>query len=88
MVNLGRDHWNAVTWILCHLKGTPDMTICYGNQSMKLISFVDVGFVADFDKRRSTTGYVFTLAMTQLAGCQCCKLSLHYRLRRLNIFQL
>ncbi|GKV16510.1 hypothetical protein SLEP1_g27143 [Rubroshorea leprosula] len=55
----------AVKWILRYLRGTVDVGRVYdrsANPSGNVVGFVDYDFVGDLDKRRSTTGYVFTLS--------------------------
>lgn len=32
MSNLGKQHWDAVKWILRYLKGTPDFVLCFGGK--------------------------------------------------------
>ena len=66
MHNLGREHWNAAKWILRYLHGTRDTCICFERCDEGIdkfsVGYVDSDFVGDLDKRRSTTGYVFTMA--------------------------
>ena len=64
MANPGREHWRAVQWILRYLKGTADVGIQYskGADSGQLIGYADSDYGGDLDRRRSTTGYVFTLS--------------------------
>ncbi|GKV37057.1 hypothetical protein SLEP1_g45126 [Rubroshorea leprosula] len=64
MANPGKGHWEAVKWILRYLQGTIDVGLVYdrsANPSGNVVGFVDSDFAGDLDKRRSTTGYVFTL---------------------------
>ncbi|KAH9679839.1 hypothetical protein KPL71_026297 [Citrus sinensis] len=64
MGNPGREHWNAVKWLLRYMNGTANHGILYGgseNNSCQVSGFVDSDFAADLDKRRSITGYVFIL---------------------------
>lgn len=58
MENPGREHWNAVKCMLRYLRGTRDYCITFNDSS----GYVDSDFAGDLDKRRSTSGYVFTLA--------------------------
>lgn len=64
MANPGKEHWNAVKWILRYLKGTKDLGILFErkHESESVVGYVDSDFAGDLDKRRSTTGYVYTLA--------------------------
>ncbi len=68
MSNPGRGHWEAVKWILRYIKGSLDTGLLFdahSNNAKSLVGYVDADYGGDLDKRRSTTGYVFTLA----GGC-------------------
>ena len=61
----GKEHWNAVKWILRYLLGTIDVGLEFVrdmNNNHLCVGYVDSDYAGDLDKRRSTTGYVFTLA--------------------------
>ena len=45
-----------------YLRGTSDYCITYNRSSEFVCRYVDSDFAHDLDKRRSTSGYVFTLA--------------------------
>eukprot|EP00253_Pinus_taeda_P013210 PITA_13210 len=62
MENLGKEHWSAVKWVLQYLRGTSSSCITYNKSSEFVCGYVDSDFAGDLDKRRSTLGYVFTLA--------------------------
>jgi hypothetical protein len=64
MANPGKEHWNAIKWILRYLKGTKELGIMFERQhgETNIVGFVDSDYAGDLDKRRSTTGYVFTCA--------------------------
>jgi hypothetical protein len=62
MENPGKDHWATVKWVLWYLRGTSDYCITYNNGHDLVFGYVDSDFAGDLDKRRSTSGYVFTLA--------------------------
>ena len=65
MHNPGKEHWQAVRWILRYLQGTVDVGLKFERNktsSQHLVGYVDSDYAGDLDKRRSTTGYVFTLA--------------------------
>jgi hypothetical protein len=68
MHNPGKEHWNAVKWILRYLKGTSNFGLLFDKDSVKEIDimgyvegFDDSDFAGDLDKRRSISGYVFSL---------------------------
>ena len=64
MANPGKGHWEAVKWILRYLKGTSDIGLLYGRDktiSRDMVGYVDSDYAGDLDKRRSLTGYLFTL---------------------------
>ncbi|KAG8472381.1 hypothetical protein CXB51_035329 [Gossypium anomalum] len=61
MVNLGKEHWKTVQWILRYLRGTTDVCLQFGRTEDGVIGYVDADFAGDLDRRRSLTGYVFTI---------------------------
>jgi hypothetical protein len=64
MTNPGRQHWDAVEWIFRYLKATTNYGITFVRQKsdLSVVGYVNADFAKDLDERRSTTGYVFTLA--------------------------
>ena len=59
-----KDHWHAVKWLLRYLKGSSRLGLSYSKTKMEQVeirSYCDADFAADLDKRRSLTGYCFTL---------------------------
>ena len=56
--NPGKEHWNAVKWILRYLKGTYKLCLCYGNDKTILDRYTDVDMVADLDSKKSIFGYL------------------------------
>ena len=66
MSNSEKQHWEAVKWVLRYLRGTVRLGLVF--QRLKtgkprlLQSYVDADYAGDLDQRRSTTGYVFTVA--------------------------
>ncbi|KAH9766027.1 Integrase catalytic domain-containing protein [Citrus sinensis] len=62
MANPGGEHWIAVKRILRYIRGTSDVALCYGGSEFTVKGYVDSDFAGDLDKRKSTTGYVFTFA--------------------------
>ena len=63
----GKEHWNAVKWILMYLRGTSDRQLCYGGSDVILRGYVDADMAGDIDGRRSTIGYVFTVGDTTIS---------------------
>ena len=61
MSNPGNEHWKAVQWIFRYLRGTTDSCLKFGRTDQGPIGYVDSDYAADLDKRRSLTGYVFTV---------------------------
>ncbi|CAA0830164.1 cysteine-rich RLK (RECEPTOR-like protein kinase) 8 [Striga hermonthica] len=58
----------VVKWILRYLRGTKDRALVFGRGTLTLSGFVDADFAgSDHDKRRSTTGYVFTYGGTAVS---------------------
>ena len=58
MSNPGKEHWNAVKWILRYLKGTSNMCLKFGSGKPQLDGYTDSNMSADVDTNRSTSGYV------------------------------
>ena len=64
MGNPGKGHWNAVKWVLRYLQGSTVTAIMFGKTSEaspEVAGFVDSDYAADKDRRRSITGFVFTM---------------------------
>jgi len=62
MADLGKERWNVVKRIIKYIKGTSNVALCFGGSELIFNGYVDSYFVGDLYKRKSTTGYVFTLA--------------------------
>ena len=61
MANPRKQHWNAIKWILWYLQGTKNKGLVYQRTEGSIIcGYVDSDYAGDLDKRRTTTGYVFT----------------------------
>ncbi|OIS96364.1 nudix hydrolase 23, chloroplastic [Nicotiana attenuata] len=57
----GKEHCQAVKWILRHIRNTVDVGLIFEQEdSQYLVGYCDSDYAGDLDKRRSTTGYVFT----------------------------
>jgi hypothetical protein len=65
--NLGKEHWEAVKWILRYLRGTTTHALCFGGSDTFLQGYVDSDPAGDKDSRRSTTGHAFTIGGTTIS---------------------
>ena len=62
MGNPGKVHWTAVKWLLRYLKNSSDLKLVYTQgKDLQVQGYSDSDYAADLDRRRSTTGYVFTV---------------------------
>ncbi|KAL9811853.1 putative RNA-directed DNA polymerase [Arabidopsis thaliana] len=62
MGNPGKVHWTAVKWLLRYLKNSSDLKLIYTQgKDLQVQGYSDSDYAADLDRRRSTTGYVFTI---------------------------
>ncbi|GKB23452.1 retrotransposon protein, putative, ty1-copia subclass [Tanacetum coccineum] len=62
LANPGKNHWEAVKWILKYLRGTANVGLVYGTNRgnhVDVTGFVDSDYAKDPDKGRSITGYTF-----------------------------
>jgi hypothetical protein len=57
-----KDHWRAAMGVLRYLADTREYGIVFGNDGLIPEGYVDADYAGDVDTRRSTTGYVYTLA--------------------------
>lgn len=67
MSNPGREHWEAVKWLLRYLKGTSKVALCFSKKDVILEGFSDADLGGCLDTRKSTTGYIFTLGGTAVS---------------------
>ncbi|WVZ81831.1 hypothetical protein U9M48_029166 [Paspalum notatum var. saurae] len=73
MANPGKEHWKAVQWIFRYLRGTANACLQFGNSKSGLVGYVDSDYAGDLDKRRSLTGYVFTIGGCAVSWKATCK---------------
>nr|GEZ94202.1 retrotransposon protein, putative, Ty1-copia subclass [Tanacetum cinerariifolium] len=62
LANPGKNHWEAVKWILKYLRGTTNVGLIYGTNRgnhKDVTGFVDSDYAKDLNKGRSITGYAF-----------------------------
>ena len=65
MHNPGKEHWQVVKWIIRYIQKTLDVGLIFEKDDMvgqHVVGYCGSDYAGDLDKRRSTTGYVFTLA--------------------------
>lgn len=68
----GEIHWMAVKWLLKYLKGTKDLKLVYTEgEDFKIEGFSDSDYAGDLDRRRSTSGYVFTVGGNTVSWRSC-----------------
>ena len=61
MSNPGKEHWKTVQWIFRYLRGTVDSCLKFARTDQGFIGCVDSDYATDLDRRRSLTGYMFTV---------------------------
>jgi hypothetical protein len=59
--NPGKEHWKVVQWIFIYLRGSSSACLCLGKSGDGLVDYVDSDYGGDLDRRRSLSGYVFTV---------------------------
>ena len=65
MHNPGKENWQAVKQILRYIQKTLNVGLIFKKDDMvdqHVVGYCDSDYAGDLDKRKSTTGYVFTLA--------------------------
>ncbi|KAJ0726248.1 putative RNA-directed DNA polymerase [Helianthus annuus] len=67
MSNPGREHWEAVKWVLRYLKGTSKMGMRFKGKDVVLKGYTDADLGGCKDTFKSTTGYVFTAGGTAVS---------------------
>ena len=72
MGNPGKEHWEALKWILRYLKNTINKGLVFGinkhSKDLNIISgYVDSDYAGCIDTRKSLTGYVFTMFGTAIS---------------------
>jgi hypothetical protein len=64
MHNPSKNHWSAVKWIFRYLKGTSSIGSVFDRRlttADDVVGYVDSDYGGDLDRRRSLSGYIFTL---------------------------
>lgn len=62
IANFGKSHWKAFKWILRYLKEAFNIVLTFNKgEGILVFGYVNSEYAGDFDRRRSITGYIFTL---------------------------
>ncbi|KAI3473517.1 hypothetical protein Pfo_031396 [Paulownia fortunei] len=65
-----KGHWQAVKWILWYILNTVDFGLVFeqdGKIGQSIVRYCDSDYACDLDKRRSTTGYLFTFVKASVS---------------------
>ncbi|KAK1603145.1 hypothetical protein QYE76_007880 [Lolium multiflorum] len=61
--NPGLDHWKAAKKVLRYLQGTKGLMLTYEkSDNLEIVGYSDADFAGCVDTKKSTSGYIFTLA--------------------------
>jgi hypothetical protein len=60
--NPGREHWNAVKWIMRYLRGTSKLSLSFGSGKPMLVGYTNSDMAGDVDTRKSPLGYLITFS--------------------------
>ncbi|KAJ1269110.1 hypothetical protein BS78_07G185200 [Paspalum vaginatum] len=71
MANSDKEHWRAVQWIFRYLCGTSSACLQFGKSRDGFVGYVDSDHAEDLDKKRSLTGYVFTVGGCAVSWKAC-----------------
>jgi hypothetical protein len=70
--NPGIEHWKMVKKVLRYVQGTKDLMLTYRrSDSLEIKGYSDADYAGDKDERKSTTGYMFTLAGGAISWRSC-----------------
>ena len=86
--NPGKEHWQAVKWILRYLRGTSKVCLCFGNGKPVLDGFTDADMAGDVDLRKFTSEYFITFVEGAISWQLSCRIVLLCQLQMSNILQL
>ena len=76
MTNPGKEHWEAVKWLLRYLRGTSSTSLRFGKGKVTLHDFVDADLGGDVDSSKSTSGYIYTIGGTIVSWIQASEVCL------------
>jgi ATP-binding cassette subfamily B (MDR/TAP) protein 1 len=66
--NPSKDHWQAVKWNLKYLRGTYKVCLCLRGGDPVLNGYTNANMNGDLNCRKSTYGYMMTVAGEQCLG--------------------
>ena len=70
--NPGLDHWKAVKKVMRYLQGTKNHMLTYRKtDSLEIMGYSNADFAGCKDTKRSTSGYIFTLAGGAISWKSC-----------------
>ena len=67
MANPGKEHWEAVKWLLRYLRGTSSTSLCFGKGKVTLQGFVDADLGGDVHLSKSKSRYIYTIGGTAVS---------------------
>lgn len=68
----GREHWSAVQWIMRYLKGASGKCLTFTKEpELKVTGYCDSDYATDLDRRRSITGFIFTVGGNTVSWRSC-----------------
>ena len=53
-------YWEAMKGVMRYLHNSKEMCICFGGEDASVVGYTNADYARDLEKRRSTSGYVFT----------------------------
>ncbi|KAL8125138.1 hypothetical protein AgCh_012713 [Apium graveolens] len=82
--NPGREHWEAMKWILRYLKCTSGLCLKYGDGEPVLEGFTDADMAGHPDEMKSTLGMLFTFTGGAKHGSPSCKTMIEMKQLRIT----
>ena len=61
LTNLGKEHWEALKWILRYLRSTSKVCLCFGSGEPMLDGYTYSDMAGDVDSRKSVSRFMMTL---------------------------
>uniref|UniRef100_A0A3Q7J7L7 Reverse transcriptase Ty1/copia-type domain-containing protein n=1 Tax=Solanum lycopersicum TaxID=4081 RepID=A0A3Q7J7L7_SOLLC len=67
MANTGKEHWEAVKWLLRYLRGTSSSLLRFSKGKVTQQGFINADLYGDVDSSKCTSGYVYTIGGTTVS---------------------